>query len=378
MRNRTGFSLIELLITMAIFSIVAISFTVVFIAIVNVQTHQSSRTEVSQQSQFLVQQLQYYIGSARLADMSLDAVTTTLTLRMSSLTLDPAIVTVASGTVYLTQGSGAPQPITSNRVSVSSTSFTRHFNFGSSTAYGTESISFSFVMSENTSNTTMSYSQNVQSSAAVLAPVPKIALLQQAKAEGNSPSVTALAASYGTMNEAGDLLLALTANSTSSASVSVSDSAGNSWSKIGSISYPAYNEAMNVFAAVNAKNGSNTVTAAFGSGAGYASLFVYEYRGAATASSFDVSSTQLQAAMQAPSSGSVTPNSPVELLFGATYNGSTSEIPSAGSGFMFETSSTVTHVFAEDMDQYITGPVAAAWQYTNTTPSSSVLIVTFR
>jgi len=74
----------------------------------------------------------------------------------------------------------------------------------------------------------------------------------------------------------------------------------------------------------------------------------------------------------------VTPNSPVELLFGATYNGVPGEIPSAGSGFTLETTSTVAEVFAEDMNQYITGAVAAGWQYTNTTPSSSALIVTFR
>jgi prepilin-type N-terminal cleavage/methylation domain-containing protein len=379
MRNRTGFSLIEILITMAIFAIVAVSFTVIFVAIVNVQNHESSRTEVAQQSQFLAQQLQYYIEDARLVDLPLDTSATTLTLRMSSSSLDPTIITLASGTLYLQQGSGTPaQAITTSRVSVSSSSFTRHYNLGSSTGYGTESVAFSFVMSENTSNTKQEYSQGTQSSAAVLAPVPKIALLQQAKWESNSPTVTTLSASFGNMNETSSLLIALVANTGSAASVSIPpDSAGNTWTKIGSITYPAYNEEMNVFDAVNAVNASNTVTANFGSGASYASLFVYEYRGAATASSFDVTTSTLQPDTQTPSSGYVTPNYPIELLFGATYNASSTETPTPGSGFTLETASAVTHVFAEDMDQYITGAVAAGWQYLSTTPDSSALIVTF-
>jgi hypothetical protein len=378
MRNRTGLSLIDLLISMAIFAVVSVAFITVFITIINVQTHQASQTEVTQQSQFLLQQLQYYVQSSRLIDMSLDTSASTLTLRMPSPALDPTIVSVVSGTVYLQQGSGALQALTSNRVSVTSTIFTRHYNLGSSTAFGTDSVSLSFVTSENTSNTVRNYSSTVQSSVAVLAPVAKIALIQQTKTESNNSSVASIVASYGSKNESSSLLLALEANTTSSASVSVSDSAGNTWSKIGTLTYPAYNEEMNLFAALNAKNSSNTVTATLGAGAGFGSLYIYEYRGALTASSFDASSTQLNPGTKTPSSGSASATSSAELLFAATYNGSTAEIPAAGSGFTTETSSTVTHIFAEDSGQYITGPVSASWQYTNTTPSSSALIATFR
>lgn len=383
MQKRAGFTLIDLLISMAIFALVSVSFIVIFVAIVNVQTRQSSQAEVNQQSQFFLQQLQYYIGNANLVDLPLDTATTTLKLRMASSSMDPLIITISGGVAYVQPGNATAQAITSNRVTISSTSFTRHYNLGSSTALGTESVSFSYVVSENASNTKQQYTEKFQSSAEVLGSVPKIALLQQAKASdasGNSPSVPSLTAVYGSTNETTSLLVALTANTTSSASVAITDSAGNTWSKVASLVYPAYNEEINVFDALNAKSSSNTVTASFGAGAGYASLFIYEYRGAATSSSFDASSSQLQAATKTPSSGSVTPSSQVELLFGATYNGSTStvETPAPESGFTLETSSSVANVFVEDATQYITGAVAATWQYTNTTPSSSVVITTFK
>ena len=148
----------------------------------------------------------------------------------------------------------------------------------------------------------------------------------------------------------------------------------------GSSTSQTVNEKLTVFDALNAKNSSNTVTASFGPGAGYATLNIYEYRGASTSSSFDASSTQLQPDTQTPSSGSANATSAVELLFGVTYNGNTSEIPSAGTGFTLESSSTasVGNVYVEDSTQYVTGPVAATWQYSATTPSSTALIVTFK
>ncbi len=377
MRNRQGLSLIDLLISMAMFAIVSVSFIVVFIAIVNVQTRQSSQSDVTQQSQTLLEQLQYYIESARLADMTLDTPASAITLRMANPAIDPTVITLASGTLYVQQGFGSVLPLTTSRVTISSTSFTRHYNLGSSSGYGTDSVSFSFVMAANTSNTKQSYSKTFETSATVLAPVPKLAMLQQSSTASNNPSVSSLSTVFGTANETSSLLIAVTANTTSTATVNINDTAGNTWNLVTSVKYPAYNEELNVFAAYNARNASNTVTASFGAGAGYASLFTYEYRGAATAASADVSSTQLQASNAMPSSGSVTPSSPVELLFGASYDGSTNDVPSAATGYTLETSSTVTHVFVEDMDQYITGAVAATWQYPESV-SSSELIVTFR
>lgn len=284
-----------------------------------------------------------------------------------------------NGSVYLTQGTGGtPQALTSNKVSVSNLAFTRHFNVGQTAGpFGNDSVSFAFTMSATSTNN-KKYAQTFQSSATTFAPIGKIAMIQQTSTVSNNPSVASLAAKYITNNETSSLLIAVVANTTSSASVSIADSAGNTWNKIANVPYLSYNEEVNVFDAVNAKNSSNTVTATLGAGAGYASLSLYEYRGASTSSSFDASSSQLQPNTQIPSSGYANATSAVELLFGVNYDGNTAEIPIAGSGFVLETTSSVTHVFVEDTTQYVTDPVAAAWQYSGTAPSSSALIVTFK
>lgn len=375
---KRGFTLIELLIFVATFTVVIGVLITILVVMLGLQTDQMAAAEVNQQSQFLLQQVQYYVESARLVDMTQDVATGTLTVREFYLAQDPTIMKLATGTVYLQQGiGGSLQALTSNKVVVSNLSFVRHYNLnGSSVPYGTDSVSYSFTMAATSTNN-QQYSQSFQSSAAVLAPVGKIAMVQQASAASNNPSVSTLAATYPTNNETSSLLIAVVANTANSESVSVADSAGNSWTKVANVPYAAYNEELNIFAAKNAANSSNTVTATLGAGAGYVSLFLYEYRGASTSSSFDASSSQLQPNTSAPSSGSANATSAIELVFGATFNGNTAEIPTAGAGFTLETSSTVTHVFAEDSTQYITGPVAATWQYTGS-PSSSAVVVTFK
>ncbi len=383
---KRGFTLIELLVFLGIFSTIIVTFITILVTMLNIQANEAAATEVEEQGQFILQQIQYYVSGARLIDMTQDLSTSTLVVRPVSgsgnpttIALQPAGSAATSGAMALQQGvNGAWQLLTSDKVSVSHVSFTRHYNLGgSSAAFGEESVSYTYTVSATSTNGGQ-YSQAFQSSVAVLNPVPKIAMIQQASAADNAPSVSSLGGAYATNNEAGDLLIAVVANTASGASVSVSDTAGNTWNKIASMPYAAYNEELNVFDAVNAVNSSNTVTASFGSGAGYASLYLYEYRGASTSSPLDASSSQLQPDTQTPSSGMANPTSSVELVFGATYNGSTGEIPSAGSGFTIETSSTVSHVFAEDATQYITGSIAATWQYSGTTPSSSALVVTFR
>lgn len=383
---RRGFTLIELLIFVAIFSLTMAAFITIFISIVGTQSQQSYANEVQTQGQFLMQQIQYYVQSARLIDMAQDSATTTLKLReaAASSSIDPVIFTLATGTIYLQRGSGTLQALTSNKVSVSNLSFTHHYNLNSSSsAYGTDSISFSFAISSAGIAITSPqyYSQTFQSSAAVTAPVPKISLIQQAVGTNNNASVSTVNASYAISNATSDLLIAVVSNTgTSTATTSVSDTASNTWTLIASTSYPAYNQKTVIYDAPNAKSSSNTVTASFGNSVNYPILAIYEYRGAATSSSFDASSTQTQSNTASPSSGSASPTSSVELLFVAMYSNPSTEIPAAGSGFALETTSTLSTnaLYVEDAGQYITGPVSGGFSYSATAPSSSVTLITFK
>lgn len=376
---RRAFTLIELLVFAAIFTVIMIGFITMLVTVTRVQSRQSSSNEVETQGQFLLQQVQYYIQSARLADMVQDVATGTLKVRMASSSLDPTFITLATGTVYLQQGPGAaPQALTSNKVTVTGLTFTRRYNLNnSSTAFGTDSVSYSFTMAANTTNATQQYSQTFRSSAAVLAPVPKIALVQQVSA-ASAATVPTLSATYAASNATGSLLVAAVSNA-NLVSVSIAtDTAGNTWNKIGSVSYAAYSQEVTILAALNAKNGPNAVTASFGGGGALnPSLFLYEYRGAAAASSFDATSTAL-ATGTVLSSGFANPASGAELVLGALFLSATPPTPpAAGSGFTIESSSSINNTFIEDQDLYVTGPVAATWTI-SPAATSAAIVATFK
>lgn len=380
-RRARGFTLVELLLFVVIFTLVMGSIIAVLVAAVRVQSNQSSAVEVETEGQFLTQKIQYYVQSAPLIAMTADAATGTLTLAEAGGT-DLDFIYASSGVMYLRQGAGGtPQALTSAKVKVSSTTFTRHYSIAtSSAAYGIDSVSYSFTLAENTTNATMEYVKEFQSSAAVSATVGKIALVEQKKNEINNSGQTGIAATLANPVAAGDLVVAVVSNTGgASANISISDSQNNTWTKVANPTYAAYSQQMAVFAAPNAASGADTVTASFGSSVTNPSLFLYDYRGAATSSPFDVSSTQTIANSTVPASGSASPaNAAPELVMGVLYSNPSTEIPTPGSGFTLETTSTVSATYVESMVQYLTGAVSAGWTYKQTAPSSSALMVTFK
>ena len=378
MHGRRGFTLIELLVFVAIFAVVAGVFISILVEIVIVQSQQSASTDVTQQGQYLLQQIQYDVQNARLVDMPLNVATSTLTLREFSPSSDPTTITLVNGIAYLTQGlGGTAQALTSNRVTISNLSFTRYYNLNSAlSATGIDSVAYSFTMTASFGIHT--YTQIFQSSANVFAPVPQIALIQQAKVEDTNTGVTTFSLAYPGANESGDLLIAVvgTANTVTP---SVTDTAGNSWSLVASST--AFGEGASIFASPNASSSLNTVTVTFSSGASDPTLMLFEYRGAATSSPLDAWGAQVQADNATPTSPSVSPTSSVELLFGVNENnGPTTAAASAGTGFTLEASSTsgyTTQLFAEDENQYITGLVSAPWSFPAPV-SSTAMIATFK
>ncbi|HEX4103911.1 MAG TPA: LamG-like jellyroll fold domain-containing protein [Candidatus Paceibacterota bacterium] len=381
-RYRRGFTLIELLVFVALFSVAIIGLITIFVTITRVQSHETSANEVETQGQFLLQQLQYYIQTARLVDMVEDAKMSSLKLREATSSIDPTVLSVSSGTLYLTQGvNGTPQALTSNKVTVSNIAFTRHYNqSASSSPFGADSVSYSFTLAASTTNATLEYSQSFESGATVFTPVPKIALIQQSATSTGSGS--SISTAFPSANTKGNLLIAVISNTGSSGtSISVADTAGNTWYEAVNPSYAAYNQQFAIFYAANATSTSaETVTATFGTSVTSPSLFIYEYRGAATSTPFDASSSLTTASTTSISSGSASPTSTEELLFGVGYFNPASGSILPGSGFTLETSSTVSNTYVEDQNAYVTGPEAATWSYSGSSPpttSSSAAIITF-
>lgn len=159
---RKGFTLVEMLIAIAIFTVIAIAFIGILSAVTQVQVQSSSSAVVNQESQFLLAKLQYYIQTASIVDMPTSTPTSTLTLDVATSSLDPTVITLASGTVYLAQpGGGTLQPLTSNQVTVSNLSFTRLAN-----PPGHDAVSISYTIAYNTSNIAQAFSQLFQTSVA--------------------------------------------------------------------------------------------------------------------------------------------------------------------------------------------------------------------
>lgn len=163
--HRNAFTLIELLIFLGIFAFVSAGFVTVLLAVTKVQVGQASAIEVSEQSQFLLQQVQYYVEKASLVDMTQDAPTGTLKLWLGVNAQDPTYL-YASGTpgiVYLQRtATGTPQALTSNKVNVQNLTFIRRAN-----PPGHDSVNVSFMISyNNMSNIGQLFSELFQTSIA--------------------------------------------------------------------------------------------------------------------------------------------------------------------------------------------------------------------
>jgi type II secretory pathway pseudopilin PulG len=161
MKSRSGFTLIELIIFVGIFSVAMGAFLAVFTDVSGIAVRQSSTAEVQSQSQFLLQTIQYYVERSSMVSTTADTATQTLVLRMPSSTDDPAIIDMSGTAVRLKLGAGAAQNITSNKVEVSNLAFTKRSNPG-----GKDSVAVSFTVSYATTNRDLGFSQSLRSGVA--------------------------------------------------------------------------------------------------------------------------------------------------------------------------------------------------------------------
>lgn len=158
----TGFTLVELLVFLGIFALTSAAFITVLLTVTRVQVRQSSVAEVSEQSQFLLQQIQYYIEKSSLIDVPQDTPTSTLKLWTGVSTQDPVSITLAGGIVYIQQtATGTLQALTSKKVTISNLAFTRHVNVPAH-----DSVSVAFTLTYNTSNIQQAFSEMLQTSIA--------------------------------------------------------------------------------------------------------------------------------------------------------------------------------------------------------------------
>lgn len=145
-RGIKGFTLVELLIYTAIFTMTAGLLTSILIMISNIQTKENASFEVTRQLQFITQTVQYAIRDSAVVEAVYEgndpAIACTqfcsVRLRESDPALDPTIITSDAGGVYIQEGANPKVPLTSTKVRVSSLTFSKTNNPGgmSTTAVG--------------------------------------------------------------------------------------------------------------------------------------------------------------------------------------------------------------------------------------------------
>lgn len=151
---RRAFTVLELTVFMAIFVVISIAFITILVSVLRVQARQSSVAEVSQQSQYLMQTIQYYVERSSVIEMEDGTATATIKLRMTSSTEDPTLIYVSGGIAYLQQAGGTAQQLSSNKVRVTTASFIKRPN-----PPGHDSLDTSFTVTYNTAAQQFLFSQ---------------------------------------------------------------------------------------------------------------------------------------------------------------------------------------------------------------------------
>src|SRR5262245_8759926 len=103
--SRSGFTILELLVFSAIFVGISLSFVTILVTVTRIQVRQNGFSQVNKESLFLLQTIQRYIESASSVDMATSTPMSTLTLRMSSSSLDPTTIFASTTDVYYQEGS---------------------------------------------------------------------------------------------------------------------------------------------------------------------------------------------------------------------------------------------------------------------------------
>ena len=152
-----GFSLIELLVYIAILAVVIGFIVTMFITTTKIGSRETSSTEVTSQIGYVSQTIQRLVRESSNVDIPESINTSTLKLRTSSSSTDPTCIYLSSGTIKISQGAF---PTSSENCTSTSTNLTNskvvvdNLIFTKLTSYpGHDSVAFEIQISLNTSST---------------------------------------------------------------------------------------------------------------------------------------------------------------------------------------------------------------------------------
>jgi type II secretory pathway pseudopilin PulG len=147
----SGFSLVEVMIYIAIFAVSAVFLVSILTVVTRVQLRQASSQELEQQISFVGDTVRRYIQKSSLIDIDSGTPTSTLRLRMSASSTDATLVYASGSILYLEErnlnGTPTITALTDKSVNVDSFYVTKYENPG-----GFSVAEIDLVMSYNTDN----------------------------------------------------------------------------------------------------------------------------------------------------------------------------------------------------------------------------------
>jgi hypothetical protein len=192
-----------------------------------------------------------------------------------------------------------------------------------------------------------------------------IALVQSTKTTAGGTTSYTLA--FGSNLGAASLLVAF-ATTGANTSITFSDNNGGSWTTIGPFFESVSGQSIAIGYAANHAAGATTVTVTLGTSAGFNTLQISEWSGAATSSVLDTNTAGRQnASSTTPSDASMTTAGNGELVVGCIIGGS-GAAATAGTGFTVVQTDATNGFFSEYQVQTSAGSIACAY---NISPSQT-------
>ena len=124
-----GFTLLELLLYVGIFSIIGALTVGVLLNTTSIQQRESASSDVTSQSQLVLERVKGLIRDSSLVELESNAPTSTLRLRMKDPLEDPTLVFSSAGKVYVQRGESSPQAVTDQSVEVDSLQFVKFSSY---------------------------------------------------------------------------------------------------------------------------------------------------------------------------------------------------------------------------------------------------------
>ena len=204
-----------------------------------------------------------------------------------------------------------------------------------------------------------------------------IGLVQENAAQGSG--VASVSAAFPAANTTGNLILAFVRMSSATQTVTLKDSAGNTYVEAVGQVQTADGSQVHLFYAKSILAGANTVTATFSATNNHPWLAIYEYKGLNAANPLD-QTAQAQGSSAAPNSGATaTTTSANELVFAAMgLPASYASTQTLGAGYtLLQNDTSTSPASNETMLATSTGSFAATFSVTSSV-NWSAIVATFK